>query len=96
MSDNSKSLLLEMEWQSNPRWAGITRPYSGTDVLRLRGSIQIEHTLARIGAERLWSLLDSEDYVAALGAMTGKPGCATGECGPEGDLHQWMAGGSGC
>jgi isocitrate lyase len=48
---------LEQSWQSDPRWAGIRRPYKGDDVVRLRGSVQIEHTLARIGAERLWNLL---------------------------------------
>lgn len=62
---------LEKEWQENPRWAGVKRPYSAEDVLRLRGSIQIEHTLARMGAERLWQLLHEEPYVNALGAMTG-------------------------
>ncbi len=55
----------------NPRWNGITRPYSDEDVVRLRGSVRIEHTLARLGAERLWDLLHDEDYVAALGAQTG-------------------------
>jgi len=54
-----------------PRWRGIHRPYSASDVDRLRGSVRIEHTLARMGAERLWQLLHSENYVAALGAMTG-------------------------
>ncbi len=53
------------------RWAGITRLYSAEDVARLQGSVQLEHTLARLGAERLWSLLHSERYVAALGALTG-------------------------
>jgi isocitrate lyase len=53
------------------RWEGIERPYTEEDVARLRGSVQIEHTLARLGAERLWRLLQDEDYVAALGAMTG-------------------------
>lgn len=62
---------LEAQWASDPRWAGITRPYRGEDVLRLRGSIQIEHTLARLGAERLWKLLTSEPYINALGAITG-------------------------
>jgi len=73
MTKNVKlsSLELEMDWRSNPRWQGITRPYSGEDVLRLRGSVQIEYTLARLGADRLWDLLHSESYVAALGAMTG-------------------------
>jgi isocitrate lyase len=71
MKNNEQAANLEMEWQSDPRWEGITRPYSAEDVVRLRGSIQIEHTLAKLGAERLWSLLQTEDYVAALGAVTG-------------------------
>lgn len=62
---------LEAEWKENDRWQGITRPYSAGDVIRLRGSIQIEYTLARLGAERLWQLLHAEPYVAALGALTG-------------------------
>ena len=62
---------LEHQWRSDPRWRGITRPYRAQDVFRLRGTVQIEHTLARLGAERLWNLLHSEPYVAALGAMTG-------------------------
>ena len=53
------------------RWDGVERPYRAEDVARLRGSVHIEHTLARLGAERLWALLHSEDYVAALGASTG-------------------------
>jgi isocitrate lyase len=71
MNNKEQAANLEREWQSNPRWEGITRPYSAEDVVRLRGSIQIEHTLAKLGAERLWSLLQNEDYVAALGAVTG-------------------------
>jgi len=59
------------DWETNPRWTGITRPYRPEDVARLRGSMHIEHTLARMGAERLWNLLHSQNYVAALGAMTG-------------------------
>ncbi len=62
---------LEASWKGNLRWRGITRPYSGEDVVRLRGSIQIEYTLARLGAERLWNLLHSDEYVAALGALSG-------------------------
>jgi isocitrate lyase len=58
-------------WSSDPRWHGITRPYSYSEVLRLRGSIQIEYTLARLGAERLWNLMQTEPYVPALGAITG-------------------------
>jgi isocitrate lyase len=68
---NGKNSNLGTGWKSNPRWAGITRPYTMQDVERLRGSLHIEHTLARQGAERLWELLQSEDYVPALGAMTG-------------------------
>jgi isocitrate lyase len=62
---------LQKEWKTDPRWNGIVRPYSAEDVLRLRGSIQIEYTLARLGAERLWNLLHTEDLVRALGAQTG-------------------------
>jgi isocitrate lyase len=58
-------------WNETPRWAGIKRPYTVADVLRLRGSLQIEYTLAAKGAERLWNLFQSEPYVAALGATTG-------------------------
>jgi isocitrate lyase len=62
---------LTLEWTANERWSGISRPYDAGDVVRLRGSVPVEHTLARRGAERLWELLESDDYVAALGAMTG-------------------------
>jgi len=56
---------------TNGRWDGIERPYSSEDVLRLRGTVEVEHTLARLGAERLWELLHTEPYVATLGALTG-------------------------
>ena len=62
---------LEHRWKSEPRWAGIERRYSGADVERLRGSVQIEYTLARLGAERLWNLLHEQEPVAALGCLTG-------------------------
>ncbi len=62
---------LNYEWKNNSRWKGVERPYPAEDVLRLRGSIHIEHTLARLGAERLWELLQTEPYVNALGAVTG-------------------------
>ena len=71
MASNGNRSGLEKDWKSNPRWAGITRPYSAQDVERLRGSVHVEHTLARLGAERLWELLQTESYVNALGAMTG-------------------------
>ncbi len=62
---------LERMWKTDARWKGIERPYSGADVERLRGSVQIEYTLARLGAERLWHLLHTEKFVPALGALTG-------------------------
>jgi isocitrate lyase len=63
--------VLDREWATSPRWQGIERPYSGEDVVRLRGPVVVEHTLARLGAERLRHLLAGDDHVAALGAMTG-------------------------
>lgn len=62
---------LQKDWETNPRWKGIKRPYSAEDVIRLRGSIDIEYTLAKRGAEKLWDLINNEDYVNALGALTG-------------------------
>ncbi len=62
---------MQQDWKMNPRWQGVERPYTAADVLRLRGSIHVEHTLARMGAERLWELLQTDAYVNALGAMTG-------------------------
>ncbi|WP_338764467.1 isocitrate lyase [Massilia sp. METH4] len=62
---------LKQDWETNPRWQGISRSYSAEDVVRLRGSVQIEHTLARRGAEKLWGLLRDEPFVNALGALTG-------------------------
>ncbi len=67
----AKAARLETEWRTNPRWQGIQRPYSAEDVLRLRGSVEIAYTLADRGARRLWELLHTEPYVAALGALTG-------------------------
>jgi isocitrate lyase len=57
--------------KANGRWTGIERPYTREDVERLRGTVHVEHTLARLGAERLWELLQTEDYVPTLGALTG-------------------------
>jgi isocitrate lyase len=62
---------LTKEWRTAPRWTGITRPYSAEDVVRLRGTVQIDHTLAALGATKLWRLLESEPYVAALSAISG-------------------------
>ncbi len=62
---------MKKDWAENPRWKGVTRPYSAEDVVRLRGSLQIEYTLARRGAEKLWDLCTTQPYVATLGALTG-------------------------
>jgi len=62
---------IKLDWQNNTRWNGVTRPYKAEDVVRLRGTVPIEHSLARIGAEKLWRYLQTEDFVNALGALTG-------------------------
>jgi isocitrate lyase len=68
---SEQAARLRTEWQQDRRWAGTQRTYTAEDVIRLRGSVLEEHTLAKLGAERLWSLLQDEDYVNALGALTG-------------------------
>jgi isocitrate lyase len=62
---------IKIDWQNNPRWKGVTRPYPAEDVVRLRGTVAVEHSLARLGAEKLWRYLQTEDFVNALGALTG-------------------------
>ena len=62
---------IQHEWNTDPRWAGITRNYSAADVVRLRGTIPVEHSIARLGAEKLWRYLHEKDFVNALGALTG-------------------------
>ncbi|KIO52991.1 isocitrate lyase [Flavobacterium hibernum] len=59
------------DWITNPRWKGVERPYTATEVVTLQGSYQIEHSIAKIGAQKLWRKLKSQDYVAGLGALTG-------------------------
>jgi isocitrate lyase len=70
MINGNQVAEIEQEWNSS-RWEGITRPYTAEDVARLRGTIKVEHTLARIGAERLWEMMHERPYVRALGALTG-------------------------
>ena len=62
---------LEQDWRDNPRWAGVSRPYSAEEVVRLRGTVPVEHSLAKLGAEKLWRYLNTESWVNALGALTG-------------------------
>ncbi len=71
MNNELEVAKLKKDWAENPRWKGIKRGYSAEDVVRLRGSLQIEHTLARRGAEKLWKLITTEPFVNALGALTG-------------------------
>src|SRR5664279_2074842 len=71
MATNQFAAELRNDWTTNPRWKGITRPYTAEDVDRLRGTIRVEYSLARLGAERLWELLSKETYIQALGALTG-------------------------
>src|SRR5437763_4546112 len=62
---------IRKDWSENPRWTGVKRGYTAEDVYRLRGSVQVEHTLARRGAEKLWKLMHERPFVNSLGAMTG-------------------------
>ncbi len=71
MSRETEAAKLKQEWAGNPRWKNLKRGYSAEDVVRLRGSLHIEHTLARRGAEKLWQLVNSEPFINALGALTG-------------------------
>ncbi|AKS41789.1 isocitrate lyase [Wenzhouxiangella marina] len=67
----NRIIELQKQWLEDPRWKGVERPYDAAEVMRLRGSVTIEHTLARMGAEKLWKMIHEEDYVNALGALTG-------------------------
>src|SRR5690606_17394633 len=71
MTRQQQIAQLEKSWAEDSRWKGIERPYSAEDVVKLRGSILIDHTLAAKGADRLWKSLHEEDFINALGALTG-------------------------
>ena len=71
LSPAELAVELEQEWANNPRWADVSRRYSAEDVIRLRGSVVEEHTLARRGAERLWEAIQTKPFTRALGALTG-------------------------
>ncbi|WLR51506.1 isocitrate lyase [Bacillus tianshenii] len=71
MSNQERIEQLEQSWKNEERWNGVTRPYSAEDVIRLRGSIDIEYTLAQRGSQKLWKLMKEEPYINALGALTG-------------------------
>src|SRR5206468_2108390 len=71
LTRDQQTAALEKDWADNPRWKGVRRTYSAADVVKLRGSLQIDHTLARRGAEKLWNLVNTEPFINALGALTG-------------------------
>ncbi|MFS8975402.1 isocitrate lyase [Cupriavidus necator] len=71
MNRQEQIQALQKDWDTNPRWKGIKRNFTAEDVVRLRGSVQVEHTLARRGSEKLWNLLHTEPFVNSLGALTG-------------------------
>ncbi|MDX2001914.1 MAG: isocitrate lyase [Chitinophagales bacterium] len=71
MTKQDKLNALINDWNNNPRWEGVERPYTAEEVVNLSGSVKIEYTLAKLGAERLWNKLKSQDFVAGLGALTG-------------------------
>jgi len=79
LQDDEESM--QAEWDSDPRWKGVTRPYTPADVLKLRGTLKLEYTFAKTGAKRLWHLLKTEDYIPALGALTGNQAVQQVEAG---------------
>ena len=80
------------EWSTHSRWRGIQRPYSAADVVRLRGTVHIEHSLARLGAEKFWKLLHEEPVVGGLGCVTGNQAVQAVQSGPQGYLLLRLAG----
>ncbi len=93
MSDRAaQQNRLNTEWSTHPRWRGIQRPYSAADVVRLRGTVHIEHSLARLGAEKFWKLLHEEPVVGGLGCVTRQPGRAGRAIRAQGYLLLRLAG----
>ncbi|MBK0393091.1 isocitrate lyase [Ramlibacter algicola] len=94
LSRDEQIAQLEKDWAENPRWKGIKRGYSAADVVKLRGSLHIEHTLARRGAEKLWRLLNTEPFVNTLGALTGNQAMQQVKAGLKGIyLSGWQVAG---
>jgi len=79
--DNNEIGELQKSWETDPRWKGVIRPYTASDVLNLRGTLKIEYTFAEAGASRLWHLLQSEEFIPALGALTGNQAVQQVEAG---------------
>ncbi|MEJ8840371.1 isocitrate lyase [Ramlibacter sp. AN1133] len=94
MTREQQIAQLEKDWAENPRWKGIKRSYSAADVVKLRGSLAIEHTLAKRGAEKLWSLINTEPFVNTLGALTGNQAMQQVKAGLKGIyLSGWQVAG---
>jgi isocitrate lyase len=94
LSREQQIAQIEKDWAENPRWKGIKRGYSAADVVRLRGSLAIEHTLARRGADKLWTLLNTEPFVNTLGALTGNQAMQQVKAGLKGIyLSGWQVAG---
>ena len=87
---------LEARWATDPHARAIKRDYSAEDVVKLRGSLKIEYTLAKAGAERLRDLLETQPYVATFGAMTGAQAGSDGQSGTSEHLHERLAGSRRC
>ena len=87
---------IDKDWKTNPRWKGVVRDYTGEQVARLQGSLTQEHTLARMGAEKLWKALHENDYVHALGAITGNQAVEMAKAGLKAIyLSGWQVAGDG-
>jgi len=71
MSNQERIQKIRQDWGTNPRWTDVVRPYSAEDVIRLRGSLDIDYTLARLGAKKLWEGLNSKPFMAGFGAFNG-------------------------
>lgn len=83
MKKKEKIQALVTDWTLNPRWRGIDRPYTAEEVIKLRGSYEIDYSVARMGAEKLWKKLQSQDFVSGLGALTGNQAIQEVEAGLE-------------
>ncbi|WP_437398007.1 isocitrate lyase [Flagellimonas lutimaris] len=81
MEKKEKIQALVTDWTVNPRWKSVERPYTAEEVIKLRGSYEIDHSIARMGAEKLWSKLNAQDFVAGLGALTGNQAIQEVEAG---------------
>lgn len=83
MKSQDRIQALIADWTTNPRWEGVERPYTAEEVVKLQGSYKIEHSIARLGAEKLWQKLNNQDFVAGLGALTGNQAVQEVEAGLE-------------